>query len=187
MSLLLNAFAEAGWVVAILIILVIIIVTFVKKAEDKREESGPNISLSDGDLNLHKQYMDYREVIFYEYLQRALPDGCVAFPRVGVDNIVEPKGSKNFYNAIMSKYVDYVVFMKKTMKPILYIDLYEDSLSEQILKEEDKNVEGALKAVKLPKLSIKVNADNFYDVETLKYDIAEIIDPVNLALLKKSK
>ena len=187
MSLLLSWISEAGWIVAIAIIFILVIALLVKKAEDKREEVGPDFLFSDGDLNIHNQYMDYREVVFYEYLQRALPDGCVAFPKVGVDNIVQPKGSKNFYNAIMSKYVDYVVFMKKNMKPILYIDLYEDSLSEQILKEEDKNVEGALKAVKLPKLAVKVSSDNFYDVETLKYDIADMIDPVNLALLKKNK
>lgn len=186
MNLLLSVVAEAGWIVAILIILIIIIVTLIKKAEDKREQDGPKIEFSDGDLNLHAQYMDYREVVFYEYLLRSLPEGCVAFPKVGVNTIVEPKGSKNFYNAIMSKYVDYVVFMKKNMKPLLYIDLYEDSLSEQIIKEEDKNVVNALKAVKLPKLAIKVQPNNVYDVETLKYDIAEIIDPVNLALLKKN-
>ncbi len=187
MSLLLSFMAEAGWIVAILVILIVVIASLVKKAEDKREQDGPEITFSDGDLSIKERYMDIREVIFYEYLQRALPDGCVAFPRVGVDNVVQPKGSKNFYNAIMSKYVDYVVFIKKTMKPILYVDLYEDSLSEQILKEEDKNVENALKAIKLPKLTVKVDPNNEYDVELMRYDIADAIDPVNLALLKKSK
>lgn len=187
MNLILSLFADAGWIVAILTIVAVVIFSIVKKTEDKREEDGPEISFSDGELSVKEKYMDIREVVFYEYLQRALPEGCVAFPRVGVDTIVQPKGSKNFYNAIMSKYVDYVVFIKKNMKPVLYVDLYDDSLSEQILKEEDKNVENALKVVKLPKLAIKVSPDNQYDVEMMRYDIADAIDPVNLALLKKGK
>lgn len=186
MKVLLNFFNDAGWIVAILTILVVIIAHFAKKADFVIFQREPDVKFSDGDLTIADQYMDVREVIFYEYLQRALPHNCVAFPKVGVDSILKPKGSKNSYNSILSKYVDYIVFNKQTMKPVLYVDLYDDSLNEQILKEEDKNVENALKAVKLPKISVKVTEDNKYDIESLKYEIANALDPVNLALLKKS-
>lgn len=186
MKFLLSFWAEAGWVVAIAIVLGIIIYFIVKKADVVIFQREQDIEFTDGDLTLIDRYMDYREVIFYEYLQRALPQNCVAFPRVGVDAIVKPKGSKNSYNSILSKYVDFVVFNKHTMQPILYVDLFDDSINEQIIKEADKNVENALKCVKLPKLSIKITEDDKYDIEKLKYDILNEIDPVNLALLRKS-
>ncbi len=186
MSLLLSFINDAGWIVSVLIILILVIVHFAKKADVVIFQRETDIKFSEGDLSITDQYMDFREVVFYEYLQRALPSNCVALPKVGVDSILKPKGSKNSYNSILSKYVDYVIFNKQTMKPVLYIDLYDDSLNEQILKEEDKNVENALKSVKLPKISIKVTDDNKYDIETLRYEIANALDPVNLALLKKS-
>ena len=186
MSVLLNFFSDAGWFVAILTILVVVIIHFVKKADVVIFEREKDIKFSEGDLTLIDSYMDLREVIFYEYLLRSIPSTCVAFPKVGVDVIVKPKGSKNSYNSILNRYVDYVVFNKTTMQPVLYVDLYDDSINEQIIKEEDKNVENALKAVKLPKISIKVSENDKYDVDSLKYEIANAIDPVNLALLKKS-
>ena len=186
MGVLLSFIAEAGWIVAVAIVLGIVIYILVKKTDVVIFQREKDIEFGDGDLSLIDNYMDYREVIFYEYLQRALPQNCVAFPKVGVDAIVRPKGSKNSYNSIMSKYVDYVVFNKQTMQPMLYVDLYDDSINEQIIKEEDKNVENALKAVKLPKISIKITENNKYDIEKLRYEIVNVLDPVNLALLKKS-
>ena len=186
MKFLLNFLAEAGWIVAVVIILGIVIYILAKKADVVIFQREQDVQFGDGDLTLADQYMDIREVIFYEYLQRSLPQNCVAFPRVAVDNIVKPKGSKNSYNSIQNKYVDYVVFNKQTMQPLLYVDLYDDSINEQIIKEQDKNIDNALKSVKLPKISVKVDENNKYDIEKLKYEIANALDPVNLALLKKS-
>lgn len=186
MKFLLSFISDAGWIVAILIVLGLVIYHFAKKTDVVIFQRENDIKFSDGDLTINENYMDYREVVFYEHLLRALPNNCVAFPKVGVDVIVKPKGSKSSYNSISSKYVDYVVFNKQTMTPLLYIDLYDESINEQILKEEDKNVENALKSVKLPKISVKVSDDDKYDIESLKLEIVNVIDPVNLALLKKS-
>ena len=112
MNALLDITGEIGWAVAIFELLIVIIVLIARKTDTKLSLKEPEVKFSDGDLSLHEQYMDLREVIFYEYLQRSIPSNCVALPRVGVDTLVQPRGSKNFYNAIMSKYVDYVVFIK---------------------------------------------------------------------------
>ena len=185
MNLILSfTFADVCWIIAVLLIVSLVVMNIFRKNEIKTYKE--EINFSDGDLTINEQYLDIREVIFYEYLQRSVPSNCVCFPRVGVDNIVKPKGSKNFYKSILSKYVDFVVFNKSTMTPILYVDLYDDSIDEQIIKEQDKNIENALIAVKLPKLSVKIDKNNIYDIDKLKYDIASKIDPVNLALLKNS-
>ena len=131
----------------------------------------------DGPINLAvvEKFMCRKEVEFYYFLNSILPKDKIAFPKVGVDNLLFPTTNKVAYNNLMSKYVDFVVFDEQTMKPLLVIDVYDDSYNDEILDEQEPFVKKVLKEVKLPIISIKIKGK--YDAEEVKNKILEIINP----------
>ena len=88
------------------------------------------------------------------------------------------------YNAIGSQYLDIVVFLRRGMKPVLALDLYEEGGISEKLKEMDENVARTLKAVKLPVLKCPVRLD--YDVEELRMKVIQSLNPEIVALLKEN-
>ena len=60
-------------------------------------------------------------------ISKVLPKGYVAFPKIGLDTILQPVGSADLYNLVASKYVDIVIFDEITMKPRVAIDIFDGS------------------------------------------------------------
>ena len=119
---------------------------------------------------------------FLEYLHRAMPKELIAFPKVGVDQVVKPKKDRVAFNSIMGKYVDVCVFLRKTMEPVMVIDLISDNPTVQQYEEMDSNVIAVLKAVKLSVLRIKL--EDSYDIETLKTNILNLLPAKVVSLFK---
>lgn len=142
-----------------------------------------NENITKVDVKLNKDYCSESEMRFLEYLHRAMPKQLIAFPRVGVDQLVSPNKDKNAYNAIMSKYVDVVVFTRKDMTPVLVIDLVQQNSAQSMQYAElDTNVQKVLKAVKLNIL--KINIEQTYDLEKLKDQIVNALPDKVVALLR---
>jgi len=134
-------------------------------------------------VNLHKPYLPAERFRFYNALQRALPLEYVAFPNVGVDNIVKPAGDLIAYNAISGKYVDYVIFKKVDMSPVAVIDLIDESLSLTSVMKQDPAITKTLKAINIPVLEFYV--EEKYNEKEILARFLDSQDPYTIAMLKK--
>lgn len=142
-----------------------------------------NENITKVDVKLNKDYCTESEMKFLEALHRAMPKDFIAFPRVGVDQLVSPNKDKTAYNAIMSKYLDVVVFNRKDMTPVLIIDLIKNNNVQSMQMDElDFNVLKVLKAVKLN--VVKINVEPAYDLDKLKETILNALPDKVIANLK---
>ena len=186
MNLLLKANTEVlvPLVIVFAIILVAaLIIFFLKRSYGKDRgmvtKSEPKVVA----VELKKSFMKPNEVKFLNDLCKILPSEFVAFPHVGVDNIVQPKGDKVLYNTILSQYLDVCVFLKKTMEPVLAIDLYEPSPIEQQMKQLHPNVVKALTTVKIPLLAYQLSEE--YDLGELRTKVIDAMPTKMVAMLKE--
>lgn len=121
------------------------------------------------------KYLFRKEVKLFVLINKILPPGYIAFPKVGVDKILEPIGSHALFNSIKGEYVDLVIFEQETMKPRIVIDIYDGSIGDEQLDVETPQVIEALKSAELPIVSVKVKSD--YDIEEIKTPIFKILFP----------
>ena len=134
------------------------------------------------EVELKKEYVSEQEMKLLEYIHKALTKDFIAFPRVGVDRIVSPTKNLVAYNSIMSKYVDICVFLRKTMEPVLVIDIMWDNEAKQQFAEMDANVIDVLNAVKLKVVKIKI--EPAYDLTSLKKTLLTALPDKVIAMLK---
>ena len=133
-------------------------------------------------VKLKENYCTEQEMVFLNALHKALPRDCISFPNVGVSKLIEPKGNLVDYKSVIDKYVDVCVFLRKGMKPILVIDLFEPSPVAQQLKKFDDNVLAVLKEVKIPVMHKQIQ--NEYNIEELKIEVLQKMNNSTVAYLK---
>ena len=133
-------------------------------------------------VKLKESYCTEQEMVFLNALHKALPRDCISFPNVGVSKLIEPKGNLVDYKSVIDKYVDVCVFLRKGMKPILVIDLYEPSPIAQQLKKFDDNVLAVLNEVKIPVMHKQIESE--YNVEELKVEVLKKMNNTTVAYLK---
>lgn len=184
MNLLLSTFTE---VILPLIFLVIGLVScfFIYRAVKKKFNKPVDVALQRNttpQVKLKESYCTEKEMIFLNALHKALPRECISFPNVGVSKLIEPKGNLVDYKSVMDKYVDICIFLRKGMKPILVIDLFEASPVAQQLKKFDENVLSILKEVKIPVLHKQIETE--YNIEELKIQILKAMNSTTVAYLK---
>ena len=154
-----------------------------KKIKLKTKEKKNSISKNkNGKLETKGSYCDtvdkflYRkEIKLFILINKALPKGYIAFPRIGVDTILEPVGSRALYDSIKGQYVDLVIFEQETMKPKIVVDVYDGSIGDEQLDIESPQVIEALKSAELPVVYFKVKSD--YTVDEIKEPILKILEP----------
>lgn len=162
-----------------LFICIIIIIIIKKRFKEHHVDLKP---LQPNSVVLVDNYCTEIEMKFLEALHKAMPRELIAFPYVGVDNIITPKNDKNIYNKILSKYVDVCIFYRRTMQPVLAIDLFNSNPIKQTLKKMDSDVYEALKIANIPIVEIKL-VDN-YDINILRKNIFDCLPPKIFALIK---
>lgn len=184
MSRLLNTFTEIF--LPLIILSIGIVLSFVLYKHLQKKFSKPiNTTLqrnSTPQVKLKENYCTEKEMIFLNALHKALPRDCIAFPNVGVSKLIEPKGNLIDYKLVLDKYVDVCVFLRKGMKPILVIDLYEPSPIAQQLKKFDDNVLAVLNEVKIPVMHKQIESE--YNVEELKVEVLKKMNNTTVAYLK---
>lgn len=134
------------------------------------------------EVELKKEFVSNEEMKLLEYVHKALPKDFIAFPRVGVDQIVDPTKNLVAYNSILSKYVDICVFLRKTMEPVLVLDILWDNEAKQQFHDMDINVVDVLKAVKLKVVKIKI--EPAYDIQALRKTLLSALPDKVVAMLK---
>mgnify|MGYP004639420047 CR=1 FL=1 len=185
-SFLCDGFMDVALPILILAVgFTIAIVVYI--ALKKRGLPDKNIALKVGkgkpEVELNKCYITAEEMKILEYVHKALPKDFIAFPRVGVNQIVSPTKNLVAYNSILSKYLDICVFYRKTMEPLLVIDLQWDNEIKQQFKVMDNNVVAVLNAVKLKVVPIKV--EPAYDIAELRKKLLSALPDKMIAMLKK--
>ncbi len=133
-------------------------------------------------VEIKKCYLKPEEVSFLKSLTKVLPAEFVAYPKVGVDNLVQPKNDKVLYNTILSQYIDVCVFLRTTMEPILAIDLFSASPVEQQMKKLHPNVIKAMQTVKIPLIQYQVSEE--YNLIELRTKVIEAMPSKMVAMLK---
>jgi len=184
MKNLLNVFTRTILPIAIIIITIIFAILIYKSLQKKfkqpimrefKASEKPNVKL-------RTNYCSEDEMKFLDALHKALPRECISFPRVGVTNLIDPKNNLNDYKSIENQYVDIVVFLRKEMKPILVIDLYQSSPAAQQFKTFNNNVSIILKALKIPVM--KQQIQNTYNTNELLINILKYLDTESLAVIR---
>ena len=133
-------------------------------------------------VEIKKCYLKSEEVSFLKSLSKVLPAEFVAYPKVGVDNLVQPKNDKVLYNTILSQYIDVCVFLRTTMEPVLAIDLFSPSPVEQQMKKLHPNVIKAMQAVKIPLIQFQIAEE--YNLIELRTRVIDAMPSKIVAMLK---
>ena len=169
----------------IILILAIVVAIFLYKKMRKKFNIPLDKSIKQNpvpQVSLRKTYCTEEEMRFLEALHKALPRECISFPKVGLDNIIDPKGNVNGYNKLLAKYADVCVFLRDGMKPILIIDLFSKGSLAQKISKLDENVLKMLKLIKIPVIQIELQ--DTYIVENLKADILNAMNSDVIAGMK---
>ncbi len=186
MNLLLNATIDVVLPIILIILIIasaVIIVYFLKR------KFGEDRGMITKDIpkqvfvELKKCYLKPEEVAFLKSLSKVLPAEFVAYPKVGVDNLVQPKNDKVLYNTILSQYIDVCVFLRTTMEPVLAIDLFSPSPVEQQMKKLHPNVIKAMQTVKIPLIQYQVAEE--YNLIELRTKVIEAMPSKVVAMLKE--
>lgn len=189
-----------GWIVALASIAVVgLIIVFafgIKKGRAKNIKDGKNLDKKEkkylfpkmkktrtnenGKLDTKGSYCDtidkflYRkEIKVYVLINKVLPKGYIAFPKISLKSILEPVGNHSLYDAVKSKVVDIVIFDRETMKPKAVVDIFDGSIGDEQLDTFSPIVVDALKSAELPIISIKVKTD--YDPNEIEKQIFEAL------------
>jgi hypothetical protein len=153
-----------GILIGILFTLIIVLIL------KKREKENPLDAFENDKQNLKivDHYLDKEQAYFYEYVSSHLSSEFMFLPKVGVDNIVQGiNNDLKQYNAVKSKYVDFLVVDRKTQKPLLAVDLVEVKASSDNPRL-DRDVTKALEMVKVP-LIVKY-VEQYYIWDILRQD-----------------
>lgn len=183
MNLLLSTFTEVVLplvIFALGIVACVFIYRAVKKKFNRPLDIAPKKNTTP-QVKLKENYCSEKEMIFLNALHKALPRDCISFPNVGVSKLIEPKGNLVDYKSVMDKYVDICIFLRKGMKPVLVIDLYEASPVAQQLKKFDDNVTSVLKEVKIPILHKEIQQE--YNIEDLKMEVLKSMNSTTVVYL----
>ena len=184
MSRILSVFTEIVLPILILAVGIVLSIILYKHLQKKFSQTiTPSYQKnSTPQVKLKESYCTEKEMVFLNALHKALPRDCISFPNVGVSKLIEPKGNLVDYKSVMDKYVDVCVFLRKGMKPILVIDLFEPSPVAQQLKKFDDNVLAVLKEVKIPVMHKQIQ--NEYNIEELKIEVLQKMNNSTVAYLK---
>ena len=120
-----------------------------------------------------EKYMYRREVKFLIALNQVLPRQYISLPKVAVANLLEPQGSKVLYNSLKDIFVDFVVFEEATMKPLLVVDVYDNSFEDELIKAHHPQLVEIFKKLNIKLIDIAVKND---------INLPELKEKLNLAL-----
>lgn len=163
------------YVVAALLALILGILLYHFVFKSKNTDAQPyKVSDKDKDtLQIKEKYMYQVELKVLDVLNSIQPKKYIALPKVCLGSMLLPKGAKNVYNLLASKTLDYVVFEKQTMKPVLVVDIYDNTFNDEALAEQDPNLTKVLSDLKLPVISILIK--NTFDEGTFKEQIQKLL------------
>lgn len=110
---------------------------------------------------LRYRVMNNSESSFFHLLQKHLPDGYHAFPKMRIADVVKTKNGKGYYkqrNKILPKHIDFVV-CDQNLKPLYAIEIDGKSHDNPERQERDKLVDYIFESIHLPLKRVRVGSD----------------------------
>jgi hypothetical protein len=115
------------------------------------------------------------EAVFLEELDAALPDPLRLFGKVRVADILQPTGGldrstwRTAFNRIAAKHVDYLICDRRTLAPVLAVELDDASHGTADRRERDEFLDQAFAQAGVPLLRVAAAA---------RYDTAALSDAI---------
>jgi len=116
---------------------------------------------------------------FFEGLQQIIPAEYIVFPQIVLSNIIQVTSSKKefwtYQNKINRKTIDFVIFEKQYLKPVIAIEYDGKTHNRSDRQERDDFVNMALESAGIKSLHVKHQKNiNF---EEVKNKINELLTP----------
>lgn len=138
----------------------------------KTEDALLQIANKDDHFEKKKSLLRSDELSFYIILQKIVGDEYYLFPQVRLSDLVNIKnGSRdheNLYQLLGTKSVDYVVFSKSAMAPLLAVELNGSSHYSLQRQNRDQLVKTLIESVGIKFLVVDKNS---YDQNEISEDI----------------
>lgn len=145
-----------------LVIIESTLIVFLTIALLKRKKINEETSLKEADpssVGVREKYMFRQEVKMLRILNEVLPSSFLTLPKVSLSSLLEPRGSKLVYNKLATTCVDFVVFEEATMTPVLIVDIYDNSFSDEALLEQEPFLTAILEKINLPCLAYQLKGE----------------------------
>lgn len=139
----------------------------------KNVENNNAAELKGAFVDVVDKFLYRKELKVLVLVSKVLPKGYIAFPKIGLDTILEPVGRKDLFNMVANKHIDIVIFDEMTMKPKVAIDIFDGSIGDEQLDLTSPEVVQALQIAELPLIKIKVKTD--YTQDEIKNPIYEAL------------
>ena len=153
------------------VLVVVAIIVFIIDSFKKRPEIFP--------YQKRKYFMTLNERTFFEVLSQLINNQYFIFPQVHIASIVEViKGQEHYmayFNKIIRKSFDFVIFDKQNLNALLVIELDDASHNQPRRMERDDFVDKTLKVADLNILHIKPEKN--YNVQELGQLIFSKLEP----------
>ncbi|MBQ7307386.1 MAG: DUF2726 domain-containing protein [Clostridia bacterium] len=173
------------------VIAIVVFLLMTRKGGKKKGKKGVSTTENVGEIDYSKSmalripFLNAMENNFMYNFQKVLPDEYVVYPKVNMKSLINPYNNVNFYNAVSNRVLDFVVFMKKNMQPVVVIDIHDRTGVQKSIEEDDKHLSMALKNVNLPVVEFEVRQD--YVPAELLSRFLDALDPLAIANLKKNR
>lgn len=139
--------------------ILIIFLTIALLRGKKQEKETSLKELDTSAIGIKEKYMFRQEVKMLRILNQILPSKYLTLPKVSLSCLLEPRGSKLVYNKLATTCVDFVVFEEATMAPVLIVDIYDNSFSDEALLEQEPFLNDILEKIKLPCLAYQLKGE----------------------------
>ncbi len=137
---------------------------------NKRDDEFLQLANKENYFEKKYNYLRRDELSFLRLLQQKIGSDYDIIPQVHLSDIVSVKNNvrdhDNLYQLLGQKSVDYVIFSKKDLTPLIAIELNGESHLAYNRKNRDKVVEGILSKVEIKFLPVQ--ADEYFNDEVVE-------------------
>ena len=119
---------------------------------------------------LKKSLCNDNELKLYKILKDIIGDEFVVFPQINLQTIIDASNFER--NNELFRNLDFCIFDKETLQPVLAIELNGKSHKEQRIMKRDESVKNILEKAKLPLITIQ--NEELYD-ENIKNKLHNLI------------
>ncbi len=171
--MLMTLFKQYWWIVLVVLALLVL-----QSTKGSRSKGTPSEKTGDLPYVLKRYLMSRAERSFFGVLEQVTDSSkYYIFPQVSLSNLVTvEKGTgsyQTYHNKVDRKSVDFVLFDRSTISPVLAIELDDSSHDREDRQERDAFVDGVLAKAGLPLLHVRAQAA--YDPKQLAASITEAI------------
>jgi hypothetical protein len=172
--MLLTLFKQYWWIILLIAVGLLVL----QSTKGSRNKGTPSEKSEDLPYVLKRYLMSPAERSFFGVLEQVTDSSkYYIFPQILLSNIVDvekgTESSRGFRNKIDRKTIDFVLFDRSALSPVLAVELDDVSHERKDRQERDTFMDGVLAKVGLPLRHVRAQAA--YDPKQLAASIGEAI------------